>query len=128
MKIIWTVTLFCLIAAADGEAARAHNVDMDGSGFVHVISDIDHSLGFVLIGMFGGFYIYLFGSKRYVFACMVPFAALGANSHAAILTGAGIVFSLGFLTAGVVLVCAALSLAATLMEWLGVPKSKAQRD
>ena len=128
MNKVWTFAIIFLVTTTHSLTVVAHEAVPGSSGFSHVIGDLGHALGFILMGMFGGIFIRLFGCRLYIFVCMAPFVALSAHSHAAISTVPGLMFFLGFCAAGAVIACCAINLGGTLLASLGVLPSRARQD
>ena len=83
--------------------AFAHEVQVGGSGFTHVLMELKHLLGFGMIGGIAGFYLSVFKGQFFVYGSIIPFSLFASHSHVSLTTWTGIAFSLSFLFAGILI-------------------------
>ena len=84
-------------------SAIAHDVHRVSSAALHILSNGEHFSGFFFLGILTGLFASLAGSRRRsVGLCMaaIPFFLLSSGSHVSLVEPGGIIFAVGFLSTG----------------------------
>lgn len=117
-----------VLSATTASAAMAHEPLAGDSGVLHVLARADHFAGFVIIGAMSGLYLYLSRDRLYLFGCVLPFVILASHAHAPITSQAGLVFAMGFLSAGFLIAYAAALFGMALIKQLSPRRPRLERD
>ena len=128
MRWLWKVLWMFVCVLAPTSAAFAHHALPDSSGFLHIVAGADHFAGFFIMGALGGLYAHLFGGWRYICGTMLAFVLLASHSHMPLWTGTGLLFAMGFSSAGLLIAVAAARLTIALVEKLGFRRPRAEQD
>ena len=99
--------------------AIAHDADPGSSAALHILSNGEHFSGFLFIGVLLGLFVSLSGSWRksgFVWMATVPFFLLSSDSHLPLIEPGGIIFAVGFLSAGFFIMSVAGAAAATILR------------
>ena len=96
---------FCMIAVLVGftSEANAHLEAPVSPGSLHIIIDLSHIIGFIIMGIVSGLHIRLFGSRIFVWSIMVPFVLLMSHAHHPLMDWNGLQFAMGFLSTGLII-------------------------
>lgn len=116
------------LVMTSASAVFAHDALPGESGFIHAVTGIDHFTGFVVIGAMIGAYLRLLVGRPYVLLWVLPFVLLPSHAHMPIFTGTGLVFSMGFLGAGLLIGILTAGLAVAVIERLGVAPPRKRSD
>ena len=95
------IALAMLIATAP--FAIAHDADPSSSAALHILSKGEHFSGFLFIGVLVGLFVSLAGGWRrsgVIRMTAVPFFLISSDSHVSLIGPGGIIFAVGFLSAG----------------------------
>ena len=103
---------FCMIAVLVGftSEANAHLEAPVSPGSLHIIIDLSHIIGFIIMGIVSGLHIHLFSSRIFVWVTMFPFVMLMSHAHDPILDWDGFRFAMGFLSTGLIIAIATAEL------------------
>ena len=99
--------------------AIAHDADPGSSAALHILSNGEHFSGFLFIGVLVGLFVSLAGGWRksgVVWMAAVPFFLLSSDSHVPLIEPGGIIFAIGFLSAGFFIIFVAGNAAATILR------------
>ena len=99
--------------------AIAHDADPESSAALHILSNGEHFSGFLFIGVLVGLFVSLSGGwRKSGVVCMaaVPFFLLSSDSHVPLIEPGGIIFAIGFLSAGFFIIFVAGNAAATILR------------
>tara|TARA_B100000676_G_scaffold313021_1_gene390755 strand:- start:1145 stop:1570 length:426 start_codon:yes stop_codon:yes gene_type:complete len=90
--------------------ASAHFGVPVGAGSLHIMIDLSHIIGFIVMGIISGLHIQLFGRRIFVWVIMVPFVLLMSHAHDPILDWNGLRFAMGFFSTGLMIAIATAEL------------------
>ena len=99
--------------------AIAHDADPGSSAALHILSNGEHFSGFLFIGVLVGLFVSLSGGWResgVVWMAAGPFFLLSSDSHVPLIEPGGIIFAIGFLSAGFFIMFIAGNAAATILR------------
>ena len=99
--------------------ATAHDAGPGSSAVLHILSNGEHFSGFLFIGVLLGLLISLAGGwreSRVGWMAAVPFFLLSSDSHVSLIEPGGIIFAVGFLSAGFFIMFVAGNAAATILR------------
>ena len=83
--------------------ASAHLGMPVSAGSLHIMIQISHVIGFIIMGIVSGLHIRLFGSRIFVWSIMVPFVLLMSHAHHPLMDWNGLQFAMGFLSTGLII-------------------------
>ena len=80
------------------------------------------------MGLIGGLFAYLFGARTFIAASFLSVAVLASHAHVPMITEAGVLFSMGFLSASLVIAFIAARVAVGAVRQLGIRTSEPKHD
>ena len=111
--------------------ASAHDADLASSAALHILSNGEHFSGFFFIGVLVGLFVSLAGGWRksgVIWITAVPFFLLSSDSHVSLIEPGGIIFAIGFLSAGFLIMFVASNAAAAILRDTNPTEKTAKKE
>ena len=111
------MVLIMLISTAS--FAIAHDTDPGSSAVLHILSNGKHCSAFLFIGVLIGLFVSLTGEwqkSRVIWIVGLPFFLISSDSHVSLIEPGGIIFAIGFLSAGLLIMFGACNAAAVVLR------------
>ena len=128
MRLFLKLTVYTIFICLLASPSEAHEALSGTSGFLHVVNNANHFSGFFIMGLIGGLHAYLFGARPFIIASFLMVAILASHAHVPFSTTTGIIFSLGFLGASVVVAFAATRIVQIAIKQLPIRPRKSEHD
>mgnify|MGYP001295268113 CR=1 FL=1 len=119
MSLLKISIIALTMSIGSASSAIAHDAALASSAALHILSNGEHLSGFFFIGVLVGIFISLAGGWRksgVIWITAIPFFLLSSDSHVSLIEPGGIIFAIGFLSSGFLIIFLAGNTAAAILR------------
>ena len=131
MSLLKISIIALTMSIGSASSAIAHDAALASSAALHILSNGEHLSGFFFIGVLVGLFVGLTGGWResgVFWIAAVPFFLLSSDSHVSLIEPGGIIFAIGFLSAGFLIMFVAGNAAAAILRDINPNEKNVKRE